>query len=155
MWANHGDDISIQYSGTPALKGDFVRYFPISLYKKFHVPRIFRGSWNYVSIKAFLCWIYNSMKWFWTIIASLIWYADLLYLFSRTEIVIFFSMLVCCFQLELQKLAPGNMKKKEEVMWLCNSFICYGWINSVWQFDKISGYKVSNMLLLRIIWFEI
>ncbi|MCD7448715.1 catalase A [Datura stramonium] len=24
--ANHGDDISIQYSGTPALKGDFVRY---------------------------------------------------------------------------------------------------------------------------------
>jgi hypothetical protein len=28
VWANHGDDISIQYSGTPALKGDFVRYFP-------------------------------------------------------------------------------------------------------------------------------
>ncbi|PKA60102.1 Phosphoinositide phosphatase SAC7 [Apostasia shenzhenica] len=26
MWANHGDDISIQYSGTPALKGDFVRF---------------------------------------------------------------------------------------------------------------------------------
>ncbi|XP_024545683.1 phosphoinositide phosphatase SAC8 [Selaginella moellendorffii] len=26
MWANHGDEISIQYSGTPALKGDFVRY---------------------------------------------------------------------------------------------------------------------------------
>ncbi|GAB4847619.1 GTPase activating protein (GAP) for Rho1p [Ancistrocladus abbreviatus] len=25
MWANHGDDISIQYSGTDALKGDFVR----------------------------------------------------------------------------------------------------------------------------------
>ncbi|OVA00609.1 Synaptojanin [Macleaya cordata] len=25
MWANHGDDVSIQYSGTPALKGDFVR----------------------------------------------------------------------------------------------------------------------------------
>ncbi|KAJ8763972.1 hypothetical protein K2173_004833 [Erythroxylum novogranatense] len=25
LWANHGDDISIQYSGTPALKGDFVR----------------------------------------------------------------------------------------------------------------------------------
>ncbi|KAL8168325.1 hypothetical protein V2J09_009824 [Rumex salicifolius] len=25
MWATHGDDISIQYSGTPALKGDFVR----------------------------------------------------------------------------------------------------------------------------------
>ncbi|KAJ6792114.1 phosphoinositide phosphatase SAC6-like [Iris pallida] len=25
MWANHGDEISIQYSGTPALKGDFVR----------------------------------------------------------------------------------------------------------------------------------
>ncbi|KAG6541632.1 hypothetical protein Mapa_016897 [Marchantia paleacea] len=26
VWANHGDDISIQYSGTQALKGDFVRY---------------------------------------------------------------------------------------------------------------------------------
>eukprot|EP00257_Ricinus_communis_P017833 XP_015576365.1 phosphoinositide phosphatase SAC7 [Ricinus communis] len=26
LWANHGDDISIQYSGTPALKGDYVRY---------------------------------------------------------------------------------------------------------------------------------
>ncbi|BBM96933.1 phosphatidylinositol 4-phosphatase [Marchantia polymorpha subsp. ruderalis] len=26
LWANHGDDISIQYSGTQALKGDFVRY---------------------------------------------------------------------------------------------------------------------------------
>ncbi|VFQ93501.1 unnamed protein product [Cuscuta campestris] len=25
LWADHGDDISIQYSGTPALKGDFVR----------------------------------------------------------------------------------------------------------------------------------
>ncbi|GAU29818.1 hypothetical protein TSUD_223640 [Trifolium subterraneum] len=25
LWANHGDDISIQYSGTPALKGDFTR----------------------------------------------------------------------------------------------------------------------------------
>ncbi|KAL9461865.1 hypothetical protein AB3S75_004793 [Citrus x aurantiifolia] len=25
LWANHGDDISLQYSGTPALKGDFVR----------------------------------------------------------------------------------------------------------------------------------
>jgi hypothetical protein len=26
LWANHGDDISIQYSGTPALKGDFTRF---------------------------------------------------------------------------------------------------------------------------------
>ncbi|CAL5334143.1 unnamed protein product [Camellia sinensis] len=25
LWANHGDEVSIQYSGTPALKGDFVR----------------------------------------------------------------------------------------------------------------------------------
>jgi phosphatidylinositol 4-phosphatase len=25
VWANHGDAISTQYSGTPALKGDFVR----------------------------------------------------------------------------------------------------------------------------------
>lgn len=29
VWANHGDEISLQYSGTPALKGDFVRYFCI------------------------------------------------------------------------------------------------------------------------------
>ncbi|KAJ7552880.1 hypothetical protein O6H91_06G074100 [Diphasiastrum complanatum] len=26
LWANNGDEISIQYSGTPALKSDFVRY---------------------------------------------------------------------------------------------------------------------------------
>ncbi|KAL1288769.1 hypothetical protein HN51_057239 [Arachis hypogaea] len=26
LWADHGDDISIQYSGTPALKGDFTRF---------------------------------------------------------------------------------------------------------------------------------
>ncbi|XWS45639.1 hypothetical protein CRYUN_Cryun15aG0153800 [Craigia yunnanensis] len=26
LWANHGDDISMQYSGTAALKGDFVRF---------------------------------------------------------------------------------------------------------------------------------
>ncbi|CAA3005538.1 Phosphoinositide phosphatase SAC6 [Olea europaea subsp. europaea] len=26
LWANHGDEVSIQYSGTSALKGDFVRY---------------------------------------------------------------------------------------------------------------------------------
>lgn len=26
LWANHGDEVSIQYSGTHALKGDFVRY---------------------------------------------------------------------------------------------------------------------------------
>lgn len=26
LWANHGDEVSVQYSGTPALKGDFVRY---------------------------------------------------------------------------------------------------------------------------------
>ncbi|CAI5931652.1 unnamed protein product [Closterium sp. NIES-64] len=26
MWADHGDDISTQYTGTPALKGDYVRY---------------------------------------------------------------------------------------------------------------------------------
>jgi hypothetical protein len=25
LWADHGDEISIQYSGTQALKGDFVR----------------------------------------------------------------------------------------------------------------------------------
>lgn len=31
VWANHGDDISIQYSGTPALKGDFVRYLSFSI----------------------------------------------------------------------------------------------------------------------------
>ncbi|KVG83436.1 hypothetical protein Ccrd_026169, partial [Cynara cardunculus var. scolymus] len=26
VWATQGDDISIQYSGTPTLKGDFVRF---------------------------------------------------------------------------------------------------------------------------------
>ncbi|EFJ19348.1 hypothetical protein SELMODRAFT_110950 [Selaginella moellendorffii] len=26
LWADHGDEISIQYTGTPALKGDFVRH---------------------------------------------------------------------------------------------------------------------------------
>ncbi|XP_020207836.1 phosphoinositide phosphatase SAC6 isoform X1 [Cajanus cajan] len=26
LWADHGDDISTQYTGTPALKGDFVRF---------------------------------------------------------------------------------------------------------------------------------
>lgn len=26
LWANHGDEVSVQYSGTHALKGDFVRY---------------------------------------------------------------------------------------------------------------------------------
>ncbi|CAL2274216.1 unnamed protein product [Prunus armeniaca] len=31
LWANHGDDISIQYSGTAALKGDFVRYMNMDL----------------------------------------------------------------------------------------------------------------------------
>lgn len=31
VWANHGDDISLQYSGTGALKGDFVRYFSMDL----------------------------------------------------------------------------------------------------------------------------
>lgn len=33
VWANHGDDVSIQYSGTPALKGDFVRYLLMDLFK--------------------------------------------------------------------------------------------------------------------------
>lgn len=32
LWANHGDEISIQYSGTPALKGDFVRYGQRTVY---------------------------------------------------------------------------------------------------------------------------
>ncbi|KAF8405537.1 hypothetical protein HHK36_010444 [Tetracentron sinense] len=31
LWANHGDEISIQYSGTPALKGDFVSISTIQL----------------------------------------------------------------------------------------------------------------------------
>lgn len=26
VWADHGDDISLQYAGTPALKRDLVRY---------------------------------------------------------------------------------------------------------------------------------
>lgn len=40
LWANHGDDISIQYSGTPALKGDFVRYGQRSIHG------ILKDGWN-------------------------------------------------------------------------------------------------------------
>lgn len=40
LWANHGDDISIQYSGTPALKGDFVRH------GKRTVHGILKDGWN-------------------------------------------------------------------------------------------------------------
>ncbi|XP_042484714.1 phosphoinositide phosphatase SAC6-like isoform X2 [Macadamia integrifolia] len=40
LWANHGDDISIQYSGTPALKGDFVRF------GKRTVEGIAKDGWN-------------------------------------------------------------------------------------------------------------
>ncbi|KAF9608789.1 hypothetical protein IFM89_011558 [Coptis chinensis] len=40
LWANHGDDISIQYSGTPALKGDFVRC------GKRTVQGILNDGWN-------------------------------------------------------------------------------------------------------------
>ncbi|KAJ9540841.1 hypothetical protein OSB04_027347 [Centaurea solstitialis] len=40
LWANHGDDISIQYSGTPALKGDFVRF------GKRTVQGILKDGWN-------------------------------------------------------------------------------------------------------------
>ncbi|KAL1536889.1 phosphoinositide phosphatase SAC6-like isoform X1 [Salvia divinorum] len=32
MWANHGDEISIQYAGTCALKGDFVRFGKRTIY---------------------------------------------------------------------------------------------------------------------------
>lgn len=40
LWANHGDEISIQYSGTPALKGDFVRF------GKRSIQGIFNDGWN-------------------------------------------------------------------------------------------------------------
>lgn len=40
VWANHGDDISIQYSGTPALKGDFVRHGQRT------VQGILKDGWN-------------------------------------------------------------------------------------------------------------
>ncbi|WOL16828.1 phosphoinositide phosphatase SAC6 [Canna indica] len=40
LWANHGDDVSIQYSGTPALKGDFVRH------GKRTVHGILKDGWN-------------------------------------------------------------------------------------------------------------
>ncbi|CAL9161819.1 phosphoinositide phosphatase SAC6-like isoform X1 [Musa acuminata AAA Group] len=40
LWANHGDHISIQYSGTPALKGDFVRYGNRT------VQGILKDGWN-------------------------------------------------------------------------------------------------------------
>lgn len=32
MWADNGDDISMQYAGTPALKGDFVRGISLCLW---------------------------------------------------------------------------------------------------------------------------
>lgn len=40
LWANHGDDISIQYSGTHALKGDFVRFGHRT------VQGILKDGWN-------------------------------------------------------------------------------------------------------------
>ncbi|XP_023003868.1 phosphoinositide phosphatase SAC7-like [Cucurbita maxima] len=40
IWANHGDDISTQYSGTPALKGDFVRYGQRT------IQGILKDGWN-------------------------------------------------------------------------------------------------------------
>ncbi|KAI3665273.1 hypothetical protein L6452_43897 [Arctium lappa] len=40
LWANHGDDISIQYSGTPALKGDFVRF------GRRTIKGILKDGWN-------------------------------------------------------------------------------------------------------------
>lgn len=40
LWANHGDEISIQYSGTPALKGDFVRFGQRT------VQGILKDGWN-------------------------------------------------------------------------------------------------------------
>ncbi|XP_061354997.1 phosphoinositide phosphatase SAC6-like isoform X1 [Gastrolobium bilobum] len=40
LWANHGDDISVQYSGTPALKGDFVRFGHRT------VEGILKDGWN-------------------------------------------------------------------------------------------------------------
>ncbi|GER37048.1 phosphoinositide phosphatase family protein [Striga asiatica] len=40
LWANHGDDISIQYSGTPALKGDFVRFGQRT------IQGILKDGWN-------------------------------------------------------------------------------------------------------------
>ncbi|KAJ0040725.1 hypothetical protein Pint_28700 [Pistacia integerrima] len=43
VWANHGDDISIQYSGTPALKGDFVRC------GKRTMQGIVKDGWNALS----------------------------------------------------------------------------------------------------------
>eukprot|EP00268_Persea_americana_P023543 TRINITY_DN2311_c1_g1_i2.p1 TRINITY_DN2311_c1_g1~~TRINITY_DN2311_c1_g1_i2.p1 ORF type:complete len:664 (-),score=114.77 TRINITY_DN2311_c1_g1_i2:241-2232(-) len=43
LWANHGDAISFQYSGTPALKRDLVRY------GKQTVPGILGDGWNALS----------------------------------------------------------------------------------------------------------
>ncbi|KAJ0966752.1 hypothetical protein J5N97_023669 [Dioscorea zingiberensis] len=40
LWANHGDELSIQYSGTPALKGDIVRY------GKRTILGFLRDGWN-------------------------------------------------------------------------------------------------------------
>uniref|UniRef100_A0A803MYM8 SAC domain-containing protein n=1 Tax=Chenopodium quinoa TaxID=63459 RepID=A0A803MYM8_CHEQI len=43
LWANHGDNVSIQYSGTPALKGDYVRY------GKRTFEGILKDGWNALS----------------------------------------------------------------------------------------------------------
>ncbi|XP_058108077.1 phosphoinositide phosphatase SAC6-like isoform X2 [Magnolia sinica] len=43
LWANHGDDISLQYSGTPALKRDLVRY------GKQTIPGLLMDGWNAMS----------------------------------------------------------------------------------------------------------
>ncbi|XP_028795290.1 phosphoinositide phosphatase SAC6 [Neltuma alba] len=40
LWADHGDDISVQYSGTPALKGDFTRFGHRT------IQGIFKDFWN-------------------------------------------------------------------------------------------------------------
>ncbi|KAL0332776.1 UNVERIFIED_CONTAM: Phosphoinositide phosphatase SAC6, partial [Sesamum calycinum] len=53
--ANHGDDISIQYAGTPALKGDFVRL------GKRTIQGIVKDSWSAL-VRYYLNNFYDGTK---------------------------------------------------------------------------------------------
>ncbi|KAL0350263.1 UNVERIFIED_CONTAM: Phosphoinositide phosphatase SAC6 [Sesamum radiatum] len=55
LWANHGDDISIQYAGTPALKGDFVRL------GKRTIQGIVKDSWSAL-VRYYLNNFYDGTK---------------------------------------------------------------------------------------------
>lgn len=51
MWADHGDDVSIQYSGTPALKGDFVRYTSMDLICTWELVYLSHAAYMYAGTR--------------------------------------------------------------------------------------------------------